>query len=152
MTHLLCELGKIPFPSVALAKSYKIILKQELVKFFCKGKSKSLNLQTWSLLQLLCPTKAVLNNVNMGNGCVPIKFYLQKLVMGKNWPTGCCLMTPGIKCQPELIYPNMSQRYKISRMELLKQECCSMNCISMRVLSSGSGKGARRLETGLRVE
>lgn len=49
-------------------------------------------------------------------------------------------MTPGVKCQPELIYPNMSQRSKILS-GTGDTGVLSYGCISVRVLSSGSGKG-----------
>lgn len=61
-------------------------------------------------------------------------------------------MTSGIKCQPELMFYISDSHLGKSRVELVKQECFPMSCISMKVLSSGSGKGTISLETGVRME
>lgn len=60
-------------------------------------------------------------------------------------------MSPGITCQPELIFYISDSCLVKSRVELVKQGCCPMSCISMRV-PYGRDKGAVRLETGVRVE
>lgn len=60
-------------------------------------------------------------------------------------------MSPGIKCQPGLIFYISDSCLGKSRMEMVKQGCCPLHCIAMRV-PYGRDVGAVKLETEVGVE